>query len=741
MKKNIIIGLLLILIVGLTGCTNSLSGPLTQTNTNQTSFQTELSSSQKLKEFNNINDLKEFLSQQSTTNEYYSYNGAIKSLARSDSIAVTSATPEASGAGKASSDYSQTNIQIKGVDEADFIKNDANYIYMIKNNELVIIEANAKDSKIISQTTVNTQKEYYSYVQELFLNKDKVIIFVNTYESSFYLEKYNIEPIETQKPLTTAKIYDVSNREKPKLLEEITITGSYYNSRMINDVVYIISQEGLYDWIHYTGPMIKSSTQTIVPKMYYFDNQEQNYQMNTITSINLESNKIIDSKSVMLGYSNTLMISENNIYVAYEKQNYWCFGWRCNLRADTDNRERFVTVVAPLLPQEIKNKVDNILSQKLDEETEWNKISIEFNKFYTQLMNDKEMQEEYEDTFIAIEDALNEYDTKKALENSKTTIHKFSINNGQIEYKSKGEIEGKLLNQFSLDEYKDNLRVATTTSMWLSKGGRVQYNNVFVLDQELNLIGSLKNLAQNESIYSSRFMGDKLYLVTFRQIDPFFVIDLSNTNNPKVLGYLKIPGYSSYLHPIDNNLIIGVGKETTTNEYGGTITKGVKISLFDVTDFSNPKEVSKYEIGIEGTDSPILYDHKAFLYSATKNILVIPVSEVVEKVKSGQYNYRSKIMNGAYVFEIKDNKFSLIKKIKHSSVETDYYYWIESASVTRSLYIDDTLYTISDKYIKVNDIANDLDDLTSIDLPIIKYTEPEPTTYYGEDVQTASVVE
>ena len=557
------------------------------------------------------------------------------------------------------------------------------------------------------------------------MNNNKVIVFRDSYEKTFYLSQYDITPYETQKQNTKAYIYDVSNRNSPKLVQEITISGSYYSSRMINNIVYIVTQEGLYNWQYYEGPIVSYAKTTIRPSIYYFDNPDQNYQMNTITSINMDDNNVVDAKSLMLGYSNTLMVSENNIYIAYQKQNYWCFGWRCTSQ-DTDNRNRFVTVVVPLLQGDLKTQVQNIVDKSLTQEEEWNQISAVFNNFYTEMNNDSTMQSKYEKMFSNIEDAINEYDVKKSIEQSQTIIQKLSIKDGKIDYVSKGEVEGRLLNQYSLDEYNGDLRVATTTNFWLNKGGSVEYNNVFVLDDGMNVIGLLKNLAENESIYSTRFMGDKLYMVTFRQIDPFFVIDLSNPQNPQVLGYLKIPGYSSYLHPINNSLIIAVGKATTTNEYGGVTTKGVKVSLFDVSDFNNPKEVDSYEIGLEGTDSPILYDPKAFLYSDTKNILVIPVTEVAAKIPSGQYNYRISLWNGAYVFKVTDAGFTLFGKVKHSSSETEYYNWFNSASVMRSLYIENYLYTISDQYVKVNDLNNNLDNVNSITLPVTVDTAPTP---------------
>ena len=744
--SKIFIGLLIIITLGLTAC--SQPAQITPTpNVNNNPTTTDLTSSQNLKQFSSVSELKNFLaaessSQSGTQNNMMYKTAGATTATRTDSVAAPSAAPTTSegisgtantGAGnQGATDYSQTNVQVKGVDEADFVKNDDKYIYMIADNKLVIIDAlkgDAKDSQIISQTSLDFNSDNYygtPTIRELFLNKDKIILLVDTYEKTFYLEKYNIQPIETSKQNTVAYIYDVSDRTKPKLIDNYTISGSYFDSRMINNIVYIVSQENLYNWQYYEGPMVAYAKTVLRPSIYYFDNPEQNYQMNTITSINLNDDSVVDSKSFMLGYSNTLMVSENNIYIAYQKQRYWCFGWRCSGQ-DIDNRDRFMTVVVPLLKGDIKDSVTNIINQKLSDEEEWTKISAEFNKLYVDLKNSETLQSQYQDMFNNIDTALAEYDAKKALEDSKTVIHKISIKDGKIEYVTKGEVDGRLLNQFSMDEYNGNLRVATTISVWLNKIGNQEYNNVYVLGEDMSITGSLEHLAENESIYSTRFMGDKLFMVTFRQIDPFFVIDLSNPKSPEVLGYLKIPGYSSYLHPISDKLMIGVGKETDENQYGGTTTKGVKVSLFDISDFNNPKEIDKYEIGIAGTDSPVLYDHKAFLYSPTKNILVIPVTEITERTPAGQYNYLTKIWNGAYVFNVSEKGFSLLGKVKHSSSEAQYYYWFNDASVRRSLYLDNYLYTISNKYIKVNDLNNSLNNLNSINLP---FSENTPQVYY-----------
>jgi inhibitor of cysteine peptidase len=297
----------------------------------------------------------------------------------------------------------------------------------------------------------------------------------------------------------------------------------------------------------------------------------------------------------------------------------------------------------------------------------------------------------------------------------KTSIHRIHIDKGQIEYHATGEVPGALLNQFSMDEQGEYFRVATTAWNWNASAfeGR-QNNNVYVLDQNLDIFGRLENLAPGEQIYSARFMGNRCYLVTFKKIDPLFVIDLSNPGEPKVLGELKITGYSDYLHPYDENHVIGIGKEAVAAEEGDFAWyQGVKVSLFDVSDVANPKEIAKYEIGERGTDSPVLYDHKAFLFDRSKNLLVLPVN--VAEVDPSDYpggmpswGYGESVWQGAYVFDISvEHGLKLKGQITHcngSEAQKAWYYGSSSCFIERSLYIGNVLYTISDQKIGINDL-------------------------------------
>lgn len=205
-------------------------------------------------------------------------------------------------------------------------------------------------------------------------------------------------------------------------------------------------------------------------------------------------------------------------------------------------------------------------------------------------------------------------------------------------------------------------------------------------------------------------MGDKLFLVTFKQIDPFFVIDLS-ADSPKILGALKIPGFSNYLQPYDEDHIIGIGKDTKENEWGGMSTTGVKISMFDVTDFQNPKETDTIVIGDSSTDSEALYNHKSLLLDKQKDVMSIPIKGEIKAIFDDAKTDSQYVQwNGFFVYGFDKDEF--VKKGTISHYTGNNYNSIYMPA--RSLYIDDTLYTVMDGSIKMNDLANITNEINSI---------------------------
>ena len=264
-----------------------------------------------------------------------------------------------------------------------------------------------------------------------------------------------------------------------------------------------------------------------------------------------------------------------------------------------------------------------------------------------------------------------------------THLLKIELNNGKFNFKAECNIDGQVNNQFSMDENKDTFRIATTTgNIWVDE---TTANNLYILNDKLEEIGRVENFGKEEKIYSVRYVENKAYVVTFKQTDPLFVIDLSESTKPQILGELKIPGYSTYLHPYDDTHLIGFGYDTKEN---GTrvITNGLKMSMFDISDFNNPQELFKISIGdSKYTYSELLYNHKALLFSKEKNIIAFPLySSSGRKTNSRAAIYNIDLKKG----------FSLKGEI--SNVTNKY-----EENVKRIVFANDTFYTFSDSLVKV----------------------------------------
>ncbi len=285
-----------------------------------------------------------------------------------------------------------------------------------------------------------------------------------------------------------------------------------------------------------------------------------------------------------------------------------------------------------------------------------------------------------------------------------TSIYRVSVNGSALAFEAEGSVAGYVLNQYAMDEYSGYFRVTTT---W-SKETTMNYVSVF--DMNLTEVGELllPKFEERETIQSTRFMGDKCYVVTFEQKDPFFVIDMADPAQPKVAGQLKIPGYSSYLHPYDENHVIGLGMENTT----------VKLSLFDVTDVNAPTETAKYIVDGDWTYSDALHEPKAFLFDKQKDLLVIPLTITQYGYVSGsegtekRYDAEGSNWQGAYVFKVTlDGGFELRGGITHQENATGTPYMVPytrefNADIDRALYIGNTLYTISNAKVKLNSLAD-----------------------------------
>jgi uncharacterized secreted protein with C-terminal beta-propeller domain len=514
-------------------------------------------------------------------------------------------------------------------------------------------------------------------------------------------------------------VLDITDRASPEVVKDYEITGSYNNARLIGDYAYLVTASELYN---YRQPMIpkiaEASSTTIVPDVYYFDNPEPYYSFNTVTSINIKSSSgdnAVNSKTFMMNPASTLYVSEDNIYIAYQK--YQPYGYY-----EQSSRDRFFEGVVPLLPNDAQQRIRAIdADSSLSQAQKWDRISEVLQDMYN-VMSEQDKAALIE----RIQKALGEYDANAQRDSMRTVVHKIAIGQaGELDYVAKGEVPGRLLNQFSMDESGDRFRLATTVEYY-SPYSQGLYSNVYVLDEQMQTVGRLEQIEPGESIYAARFIGDRLYLVTFQRIDPLFVIDLS-VDQPRILGELKLPGYSTYLHPYDERHIIGIGKEAKENGFGGVQATGVKLALFDVSDVSQPRLVDDHIIEGQGTDSEALYDHKAFFFDKSRGLLSIPVTSYDAEPKyepDGRY-IQPKTWKGFYVFNLGAGEgISLKGTIEHGNT-ADYYYYSQGS---RSFYIGDVLYTVSaNNLIKMNDIGT-LQELNKLEIGgtggIIPYPMP-----------------
>ncbi|MFV0362121.1 MAG: beta-propeller domain-containing protein [Suipraeoptans sp.] len=493
----------------------------------------------------------------------------------SDTGAATQSLSALEGA-----DYSETNLRQSGVDEGDVVKTDGSYLYILRNqrNEVSIVDANNGNMKEVTSITVDG----FNNISEIYVQQERLIIVGNTDTMSIWplartmdSEDGTSEDSYVDESLTMIVTYDISKIESPKLLGEMSQSGYYQSSRIVNGYIYLFSNYTVYNNID------ANNTSTYIPKI------------------------------------NNEVLSENDI---------------CLPVITNANNYTVITAVAVDSPEKV-------ISSKA--------IMAQYGEYYVS-----------NDNIYYYENVWEENQTY-------TNIRKLSYNDGQIEGVAQGKVNGYLNDSFSIDEYEGNLRLVVTLN---------DDNALYILNEKLDMIGSIEDLAKDESVYSARLMGDTGYFVTFRQIDPLFSVDLSDPTNPKILGELKIPGFSQYLHPYSDTLLLGIGMDAD-EETGAT--QGLKLSMFDISDNTDVQESDTYIMDREYYTN-LFYNYKGLMIDTQKNL----------------FGFSAEGMDGEnyYLFTYDENNgfVELMKQEVNSSGYME----------TRGIYIDDTLYVINGNIIE-----------------------------------------
>ena len=586
-----------------------------------------------------------------------------------DSIAAESAP--AAGLSKSAGSgpsFSRTNVQVKDVDEADIVKTDGRFLYQINEAELIVTRA--EPGRPLKKTAHIKYNDEGFAPRELFVSDDRLVVIGEEHEDPDEARIMNMQYMPVS--ITAVRIYETGDG-KPRLIRSVQVEGTYLSSRRTGSRLVLVTNKYII-----AGP--------IEPRDF-------------IPEVQDELRGDSDRREGMFRESaQPPAVKDSAATDTFVRPNYK------NIRYFPDfTQANYLTVSFIELDAETPVRSSTLLGGG-------EQIYASTTNLYVAQTTFKERGD------TTTTPGLAEGEPLMRMISPETSLFRFSLAGNEPMLEGRGSVPGTLLNQFSMDEHQGYFRVATTIP-------DASLNNIYVLDRDLEIRGRLEGLAPGERIYSARFMGDRAYLVTFKQVDPLFVIDLSRPGKPSVLGELKIPGYSNYLHPLDDDHIIGFGKDTE-DQGDFALMKGVKMAVFDVSDVSRPREKWKTVIGDRGTDSDLLYNHRALLHSSERRLLAFPVTvvkedkPVVRRGGTGEVwldRSNRTTFQGVLVYRIEAD-MTLTERGRISHIEDGVDPWLQAKKfVKRALYIDDVLFTVSDRMIK----ANRLEDLREIDSLIV----------------------
>jgi len=543
-------------------------------------------------------------------------------------------------------DFSGTNVQEAGVDESDTVKTDGNFLYIAATKKIVIVKAIPPDEMSVVNTIAVD-----GWVDEIYLfNHFLAVLFLPSGNSgnpwyatmpvggtAIGMPYWN--PVNIQ---TGLLLVDVSNPSDPQIIKTIKTDGRMVSSRLTDGKLHII-QQFLPD---------------LPPLQLTYDGTEQN-RLHVIQA-NRQALDSLTLDDFLPSY--TLTDSQGSQIESGRLVSSWNF-----YRPTEPGGGSIVTVTTFNLnePDQIRQSVGIVADAHI---------------IYASTQSLYVCATLWGETVSS----GNNYTAR-----TQTAVHKLDISGVTVTSAGSGHIPGKILNQFSLGEYEGILRVATTTGTesWWGGNGE-QSTNVYCLqtiDNQLKIIGSLEGLAPGEFLYSARFIGPRGFLVTFVKVDPLFTIDLSDPSDPKLAGELKVPGYSDYIHPLGEKYLLTIGKDTM-EQFGTAWYQGIQLSIFDVSDFSDPKLLHKELIGDRGTDSEALYHHKAFTFWDENGLLAIPI-DLYEHSQEPEYasKYGSYTFSGLYVYKATASMgFEYLGRIATSNS----YDW------TRGVFINNSIYAV-----------------------------------------------
>ncbi len=540
-------------------------------------------------------------------------NTGVKSGSSNVGKSETGSTDNINGNRADGSDYSKTNTQVDGVDEADIVKTDGKYIYAVSTkyeNSVFVYTAAGKDSKRINIIRLNnTNQLKVGNISEMYLANGRLTVISEVYDDIEYGENGNAIVCKAFPTgcYTRADIINVENPKSPKLISTFAQDGSCLTTRLADGKLYIISNKYNYN----DKDIEKNKHSTFAPKV------------------------VRNGKESVISYSNILVPKD------VEDMRY---AVACSY--DTESG-------TAISEKALLGGSDNIY-----------------------------MNEQY--LILTSNCALDEKANNKV---NKIRLTLFSVNGGRLKEKSSGIVNGYIDDQFSLDIYNNTVRVVTTTVTYKAKKMYAETsttNGLYIFDTNMQQLGKVDNLAKDERVYSARFMGNIGYFVTYRETDPLFAVDLTNPKKPKVLSALKIDGFSSYLHPYSNGKLLGLGE----------IDNKLKLTMFNISDPSDVKELTTKKITSSYAYAPAEYDHKALFVDVQKNRFGFAYEDYSEN------DDVCKLYYVVYKYNDKDNEFKRIEKIEIPRAKGVY------TESVRGLYSDEYFYVFTGASLKVYNFSD-----------------------------------
>lgn len=574
----------------------------------------------------------------------------------------------ADSVGTTGGETSSTNVQVKGVDEADIIKNDNRYIYIINGLKISVI-----DSVDDSVKTIDLKDQFFP--EEAYLKGDTLVVLGTLYKKVTYTPygRDTTEPVTDEyyyysTGSTVVSVIDVSNKSDMKIKRTVIYDDAYLvSSRMIDDNLYLVlNQYVRFDNREIVIPTYQDTVEggqveAPLSSIYIMKGYKGYYSYNIVSSLNIKTTEKINYE-IYLGYFRNIYSSLNNLYVV--------------------------------------------------------------NEIYTGY---------YEDEKFKIPELVvdNRYST------TFSNIYRFNIAEGKLTYKARTLIAGSIKDQFSMDEYEGIFRVAATVSTYeaVEDVPTIQGDVVIsifpsrmvnfktesfvytfdIADDKFEKLDSLGGIGVGETIYSVRFDKTLGYVVTFRQIDPLYKIDFSDPYNIVILGELKSPGVSDYLHLHGEAYIVGIGRGSESDTVGSL--RGVKVSLFKVNG-KELEEVDVYHFEGDYSYTPVTYNHLSLITLESKGLYIFPVTI---------YQYNENYSYGSYiaVVEVDDATETItLKGLIAKQEETAHRYYYDSP---RAVVVNSKLYSIFDSEVVINALDDELTLLGGVSLEVIKLYG----SYYG----------